>query len=122
MNPAKEIANVAVPKMTELTITDHAETADEAGLYLTAHTVEVGDWNMTVDYFQSDRAWSVYLNADNATVSAQDMASILAAHEDAQGIADYLNQHTFTTMLNDAAQTRQNLSTLVPSAFVITIP
>ena len=99
---------------TRLRIVDHAVSEDEAGAYLTAYTKAGDDWLVTVDYFKPQGGWNVYVRMgdDTVPVTASTMADVLAAHEDAQGIADHLNAHEITRRLNEAATVRRQLAEL----------
>jgi hypothetical protein len=116
LNPSSDIAAVPSSEVTRtrLQIVDHADTADEAGIYLTAYRQTGNDWLVTVDYFEDQSAWQVYVRMGDETtpVTPSIMADILAAHEDAQGIADHLNSHDITTRLINAATVRRQLAEL----------
>lgn len=116
LDPAVDIAAAPSSEVTRtrLQIVDHADTADEAGVYLTAYKKTGDDWLVTVDYFEDQAGWQVYVRMGDETtaVTRSIMTDVLAAHEDAQGIADHLNSHDITTRLNDAATVRRQLAEL----------
>lgn len=122
LNPTVDIAAAPSSEVTRtrLQIVDHADTADEAGVYLTAYKKTGDDWLATVDYFEDQGAWQVYVRMgdDTTPVTSSIMADIIAAHEDAQEIADHLNSHDITTRLNDAANVRRQLAELTVGRIV----
>ena len=85
----------------------------EPGTYLTAWKQAGDDWQLTVDYFETEGRWAVYgtMGDDTRPVTVSKMADILAAHEDAQGIADHLNDaHPLTPILRDNSQRKALLT------------
>jgi hypothetical protein len=115
MNPATETAGFAAPKnTTQITIVDNAEGDDQPGTYLTAYTVQHDGFLLTVDYFAGYANWSVYvtMTTDEPTTTAT-MSDLLAAHENGQGIADYLNANELTTKLNERHERRHEFDGLV---------
>jgi len=116
LNPTVDMAAVPSSEVTRtrLQIVDHADTVDEAGVYLTAYKKTGHDWLVTVDYFEDQGAWHVYVRIgdDTTAVTPSIMAEVLAAHEDAQGVADHLNTHEITRRLNEAATVRRQLAEL----------
>lgn len=102
--PAPVIAT-APTSVDSIEIVDNSPL--EPGTYLTAWKQTGDDWQLTVDYFEHEGRWAVYgqMGDDTSPVTVSKMTDILAAHEDAQGIADHLNvAHPLTPILQDNAR------------------
>jgi hypothetical protein len=114
---SKAIIAPATVIATAPTSVDAIEIVDnsplEPGTYLTAWKQTGDDWQLTVDYFEHEARWAVYgtMGDDTSPVTVSKMADILAAHEDAQGIADHLNNaHPLTPILRDNSQRKTFLA------------
>ena len=111
VNPTTDKAQVPTSEdsRTRLFIVDHAQGEDTPGTYLTAYKCTGDDWYMTVDYFEDHGQWAVYalMGDDSAPLTREAMYEFLAAHEDAQGVADHLNAHPLTATLNAALGVRK---------------
>lgn len=99
---------------TRLFIVDHAQGQDAPGTYMTAYKRTGVDWTMTVDYFEDHGQWAVYalLGDDTGPLTREVMCDFLAAHEDAQGVADHFNAHPLTVTLNAARGVRTQTQAL----------
>jgi len=92
--------NEKVPTSVDaINIVDNDDT--EPGTYLTAWRAEGEDWVLTVDYIGDSGKWDVYgFMTDHNPITTATMTDLLAAHEDAKGIADHLNDaHPITPLL-----------------------
>lgn len=114
---SKAIIAPATVIATAPTSVDAIEIVDnsplEPGTYLTAWKQTGDDWQLTVDYFEHEARWAVYgtMGDDTSPVTVAKMADILAAHEDAQGIADHLNDaHPLTPILWDNSRRKALLT------------
>lgn len=94
-----------------LTVIDNAPF--EPGTYLTAWKQTGDDWQLSVDYFEHESRWAVYgvMGADTSPLTVSKMAEILAAHEDAQGVADHLNNtHALTPVLRRNRERKEQVA------------
>jgi hypothetical protein len=90
-------------------IIDHAAVGVcDPGEYLTAYTRKGDGWALTVDYFDTQKAWAVYVEVTtDEPLTTERLAAMLEAHEDAQGVADHMNTHPLTERLNTAFELRK---------------
>jgi hypothetical protein len=108
--PATVIAT-APTSVDSIKIVDNSPL--EPGTYLTAWKQTGDDWQFTVDYFETEGSWAVYgtMGDDTTPITVSKMTDILAAHEDAQGVADHLNDaHPLTPILRENGQRKTSLA------------
>ena len=114
---SKSIIAPATDKATAPTSVDALTVIDNApfepGTYLTAWKQTGDDWQLSVDYFEHESRWAVYgvMGADTSPLTVSKMAEILAAHEDAQGVADHLNNtHALTPVLRRNRERKEQVA------------
>ncbi|WP_285063696.1 hypothetical protein [Frigoribacterium sp. ME-P-080] len=103
-----------------LTIIDNAQF--EPGTYLTAWKQNGDDWQLSVDYFEHEGRWAVYgvMGTDTSPLTVSKMAEILEAHEDAQGVADHLNNtHALTPVLRRNCERKEQVAGFLAAMTVV---
>ncbi|KIU03859.1 hypothetical protein [Frigoribacterium sp. MEB024] len=116
--PATDKAT-APTSVDALTIIDNAPS--EPGTYLTAWKQNGDDWQLSVDYFEHEGRWAVYgvMGHDTSPLTVSKMAEILEAHEDAQGVADHLNNtHALTPVLRENGARKKRVTSLLAAMTV----
>jgi hypothetical protein len=102
-----------------LAIIDNAPS--EPGTYLTAWKQNGDDWQLSVDYFEQEGRWAVYgvMGDDTSPLTVSKMAEILEAHEDAQGVADHLNNtHPLTPVLREKGAQNERVTSFLAAMTV----
>jgi hypothetical protein len=116
--PAADKAT-APTSVDALTIIDNAPS--EPGTYLTAWKQNGDDWQLSVDYFEQEGRWAVYgvMGDDTRPLTVSRMAEILEAYEDAQGVADHLNNtHPSTLVLRENGARIKRVTSLLAAMTV----